>query len=95
MINLIKRKTMKNNNGSAKCNQSSENSCGVGYYDRWNTWKSVLEDPPPVGVAVQTKILDHNGERNVQPLKLIGGLWFVPDGTDYVYYQPTHWRHLA
>lgn len=47
----------------------------------------------PEGVVVDTKIDDADGVRNEQPLKRKGNLWFVPDGTMYVYYEPTHWRH--
>lgn len=46
----------------------------------------------PEHQVVQTKIDDEHGERNVQLLKRDGGLWFVPDGSMYVYYTPTHWR---
>lgn len=48
----------------------------------------------PNGEKVLTKIDDDNGERNVQPLKRDGNLWWVPDGSMYVYYRPTHWKHL-
>jgi hypothetical protein len=48
----------------------------------------------PEDSVVETKIDDAGGERNVQPLKRRGRLWFVPDGTAYVYYAPTHWRPL-
>lgn len=47
---------------------------------------------PPEGSVVETKIDDDRGERNVQTLKLQGRMWFVPDGSMYVYYAPTHWR---
>lgn len=46
----------------------------------------------PEGRVVETKIDDVGGVRNVQTLKRIGQLWFVPDGSVYVYYWPTHWR---
>lgn len=45
----------------------------------------------PNGVVVSTKIDDSNGVRNVQKLKRDGNLWWMPCGTMYVYYQPTHW----
>lgn len=38
-----------------------------------------------------TKIDDADGIRNEQELKLVGKLWFLPDGSMYVYYTPTHW----
>lgn len=49
---------------------------------------------PPIGEVVETKIDDKKGMRNEQQLKRGGGrLWFVPDGSIYVYYTPTHWRN--
>lgn len=52
-------------------------------------------DTAPEGVEVETRIYDEEyGERNVQPLKRRGRLWFFPDESMYVYYQPTHWRPL-
>lgn len=30
-----------------------------------------------------------------QPLKRSGNLWFVPDGSMYVYFTPVAWRHLG
>lgn len=49
----------------------------------------------PEGVVVMTKIDDHLGSRNEQKLKRSGRLWFVPDGSSYVYYTPTHfWEWL-
>lgn len=46
-----------------------------------------------------TKIDDGNGERNVQILvkktRIPGEtqpMFWTPDGSMYVYYQPTHWR---
>lgn len=49
----------------------------------------------PNGQTVMTKIDDGNGLRNEQALRRSGNLWFVPDGSMYVYYQPTHWRPLT
>jgi hypothetical protein len=49
----------------------------------------------PVEVPVETKIDDEHGVRNVQVLIRKGQLWFTePAGGMYVYYTPTHWRHL-
>lgn len=56
------------------------------------TWNDTRKDPPPDDVVVETKIDDEHGERNRQTLKRRGRLWFVPDGSMYVYYEPTHWR---
>ena len=55
-------------------------------------WIPVAEKLPPEGEVVDTKIDDRDGVRNVQPLKLDSNLWFVADGSIYVYYTPTHWR---
>jgi hypothetical protein len=55
-------------------------------------WISVNTQLPPKGVIVETKIHDATGERNVQYLKRDGNLWWMPDGSMYVYYTPTHWR---
>lgn len=48
----------------------------------------------PAEEIVETKIHDENGERNVAKLVWSGNLWFFPDRSMYVYYQPTHWRRL-
>ena len=58
-------------------------------------WIKVYEQLPPQGVVVDTKLDDAQGVRNEQPLKLANGnrLWWFPDGSMYVYYTPTHWRH--
>jgi hypothetical protein len=55
-------------------------------------WKTT--DTAPDGWVVMTKIEDGNGVRNEQALKRSGNLWWVPDGSMYVYYRPTHWREL-
>jgi hypothetical protein len=55
-------------------------------------WIKCAEMLPPKNVVVWTKIHDDEGERNVQELKRSGNLWFVPDGSMYVYYKPTHWQ---
>ena len=54
-------------------------------------WISCQGQLPPNGVIVLTKIDDENGCRNVQPLYRRNMLWFLPDGSMYVYYTPTHW----
>lgn len=53
-------------------------------------WRNI-EDTPPEGVEVWTKIEDATGERMVQQLVRRGNLWFS-DGM-YVYYSPTHWHY--
>jgi hypothetical protein len=59
---------------------------------KWNETRTV---EPPEGVVVDTKIDDAKGRRNEQPLKRQGRLWFFPDGSMYVYYDPTHWKARA
>lgn len=55
-------------------------------------WISVKDKLPDEGVTVDTKISNDAGERNEQPLKRSGNLWFFPDDSMYVYYTPTHWK---
>lgn len=55
-------------------------------------WIKVSEQLPPEGTIIEMKIDDGKGCRNVQKLKRRGRLWFFPDGSMYVYYEPTHWR---
>jgi len=55
-----------------------------------NSWNT---NEAPEGVVVETKIDDERGERNHGKLIRRGNLWFVADGSMYVYYRPTHWRH--
>ena len=57
-------------------------------------WIRTDIQPPGNGVVVLTKIDDQQGVRNEQPLKRDGRLWFLPDGSMYVYYTPTHWRPM-
>lgn len=59
-----------------------------------NQWIRCSDDVPRVGVVVETKIDDEKGCRNEQRLVRDGVLWFFPDGGMYVYYRPTHWRHV-
>lgn len=56
-------------------------------------WNEITKVPPPKNVVLNTKLDDADGVRNVQPLQLIGNLWFTPDGKAYVYYTPTHWKY--
>jgi hypothetical protein len=56
-------------------------------------WQTI--DKAPEGVVVETKIHDDCGCRNEGKLKRRGRLWWFPDGSMYVYYVPTHWRHEA
>ena len=60
-----------------------------------NTWVKVSKQLPPEKEVVITKIDDNQGCRNVQELYRRKNLWFLPDGSMYVYYTPTHWRRTA
>jgi hypothetical protein len=53
-------------------------------------WKDTSNAPE--GAVVWTKINDVNGVRNETKLKRQKNLWFLPDGSMYVYYRPTHWK---
>lgn len=55
-------------------------------------WKKISEVHPPKNQVVMTKIDDGKGTRNEQALKFDGNLWWLPDGSVYVYYTPTHWK---
>ena len=55
-------------------------------------WRLTSVSLPPEGLIVETKIDDECGCRNEGSLYRRGKLWFLPDGSMYVYYTPTHWR---
>lgn len=57
-------------------------------------WSETSRVVPREGEVVHTMIMDGQGSRNHQKLKRIGNLWFIPDGSIYVYYKPTHWKPL-
>jgi hypothetical protein len=51
----------------------------------------------PADVPVEVKIDDERGCRNECVLTRRGNLWFTGTADDvgmYVYWTPTHWRHL-
>lgn len=54
-------------------------------------WHSITPDDSLEGAVVLTRIRDEHGTRNTQLLKRVGRLWFLPDGSMYVYYTPTEW----
>lgn len=57
-------------------------------------WRRVEFELPPEGLVVETCIDDGKGERRqLAKLKRQGNLWFLPDGSMYVYYTPTLWRY--
>lgn len=55
-------------------------------------WQSTTQTLPAEGQVVMTAIIDENGERNTQKLKRYERLWYLEDGSMYVYYTPTHWK---
>lgn len=57
-------------------------------------WISTADSLPDEGVTVDTCINDKGGFRNHQKLKRRGRMWYFEDDSMYVYYRPTHWRHL-
>ena len=57
-----------------------------------NEYIKVSEQLPPEDVVVFTKIDDERGIRNEGPLIYSKKLWWVKDGSAYVYYRPTHWK---
>ena len=57
-----------------------------------NHWQPI--NSAPENLIVFTKIDDGRGKRNEQCLIRKGNLWWVPEGTVYVYYTPTHWKYI-
>lgn len=65
---------------------------GVKMYDQWVKTADAL---PLAGTVVDTKIDEEKyGVRNEQKLKYGSNLWWTPDGGEYVYYKPTHWKYI-
>jgi len=58
--------------------------------DEVKEWQPI--ETAPEGALVDTRLTDHQGTRNWQPLIRKGKLWFTPDMRMYVYYTPTEWR---
>ena len=56
-------------------------------------WKKVTDVSPPLNTIIDTKVDDQLGTRNEQSLKFDGKLWWMSDGSMYVYYTPTHWKN--
>lgn len=57
-------------------------------------WIKVKEKLPPEHLIVETKIDDEKGCRNQQRLYRYRELWFLSDGSMYVYFTPTHWQYI-
>ena len=65
-------------------------------------WIRVRDELPPDGRAVETKVDDERGCRNVRLLQRRGRLCDLcftadegPGESMYVYYTPTHWRTIG
>lgn len=54
-----------------------------------DNWQPI--ETAPENVLVKTKIDDGHGVRNEQRMKRKGRLWWLSDGSMYVYHTPTHW----
>lgn len=56
-------------------------------------WYRISDKLPNDGDVVETKIDDDRGCRNETQLMFKHNMWFLPDGSMYVYYTPTHWKY--
>jgi hypothetical protein len=54
-------------------------------------WVSCDYQLPPEGEVVLTKSGDQDPHE--RPLIRRGTLWYLPDMSMYVYYDPTHWKY--
>lgn len=60
-----------------------------------DNWISCKDQLPPLSQVVETKVVKNGIDHNIQDMKrggVAGRLWFFPDSSMYVYYEPTHWR---
>ena len=55
-------------------------------------WVPVTFDSPRPGVVVEVQ---NNGGALLKRHREGGSLWFLPDGSMYVYYTPTYWRPVS
>jgi hypothetical protein len=88
---MLGRRTIEMTDGATSQTPGVKASSPFGPSNR-SAWVSVTYRRPPQDVTVETKIDDSRGCRNQTFLKLHGRLWFVPDMSIYVYYEPSHWR---
>ena len=58
---------------------------------RETVWTACARERAPEGVIVETTT---GTPASIQKLKRRGNLWWLPDDSMYVYYEPTHWRLL-
>lgn len=57
-------------------------------------YKEVKKTEPPQNRPLKTKIVDADGkEHNKAILVKSKNLWWLPDMSMYVYYNPTHWDY--
>jgi len=55
-------------------------------------WIKVAEGSLPEHQKV-VEVLSPGGERS--QLRFDSGMWWLPDGSMYVYFTPTHWREIV
>lgn len=53
-----------------------------------------IDKDTPKGIPLDTLVCDENSICNIQPLIHHRGLWFLNNMSMYVYYTPTHWKHI-
>lgn len=60
--------------------------------EHWHdeSWTLTATELPPENVLVWAM----DGAGSVQQLKRSGGLWFIPDGSMYVYFTPPFWKEI-
>lgn len=56
-----------------------------------SNWYDVESNPPESGTLVECT----TPGGDVRVLKRSGNMWFVPDGSVYVYFTPVKWRPLT
>lgn len=59
-----------------------------------NTWNKTIDRTPKEGQIVDTKVV-YGAQVTVEERCLFSaGRWWSPDGKNYVYVIPTHWREI-
>jgi len=56
-----------------------------------NNWVKVSDRLPPENKVVQTKIHKNRVVKNESKLVLKGTVWWLPDFSTNVQFNPTHW----
>lgn len=54
---------------------------------KWNSVENILPKENEIVITMSEKGLE-------QELKRVGKLWFLPDGSMYVYYTPKFWKEI-